>query len=74
MVIMRSNPYESRAQTGWEAANEICNLDALERISDTWHEYDHVLDKSIVPLMQVMPSQPRVIIGPSHSKHGAIPS
>ena len=74
MVIVCSSPHESRVQTGWEAANEICNLDALERISDTWHEYDHVLDKSIVPLMQVMPSQPRVIIGSSQSIHGAIPS
>jgi len=39
-------------QTKWEASNELCDLEEIELVSTKWPHYQHVLEASIVPLMQ----------------------
>ena len=39
-------------QTGWEAGNELCDLDDIERLASAWPPYQALLTRRIVPLMQ----------------------
>ena len=38
-------------QTGWEAANELCGLDEIERVSTRWPAYEALLTERITPLL-----------------------